>query len=107
MANDNIYIRETRNNLKGRGFLSKLSKGLMLPVALLPAAGLMLGIGSGITNVINMYDENASDLALFIPGVITSLGDIVFSNLPILFALGIAASFTNEAGVGVMAAFVA
>lgn len=106
-VDNTIFIRESRNKLKNNGFLSKLSKGLMLPVAILPAAGLMLGIGSGITNIIIMIDPDASELVLFIPSVITQIGDIVFSNLPILFALGIAASFTMEAGVGVLAAFVA
>ena len=34
-----------------KSFISKLSKGLMLPIALLPIAGLFLGIGAGVQNV--------------------------------------------------------
>jgi PTS system glucose-specific IIC component len=46
------YSREKDYKGEGaRGFLSKLSKGLMLPIAVLPIAGLFLGIGSGIINI--------------------------------------------------------
>ncbi|MFZ8766702.1 PTS glucose transporter subunit IIBC [Vibrio harveyi] len=74
--------------------LSKVGKALMLPIASMPAAGILLGIGSAQFG--------------FIPPVVSELmaeaGGAVFGNLPLIFALGVAISFTNNDGVGAVAA---
>ncbi len=66
----------------------------MLPIASMPAAGILLGIGSAQFG--------------FIPPVVSELmaeaGGAVFGNLPLIFALGVAISFTNNDGVGAVAA---
>lgn len=94
------------NNGGGGGAISKLSKGLMLPIALLPIAGLFLGIGSGISNIMATAGVDASSPWYLIPDLMSKLGDIVFSNLAVLFAIAIAIAFTEDAGVAGFSAFV-
>ncbi|MBM3116461.1 PTS glucose transporter subunit IIBC [Jeongeupia naejangsanensis] len=77
-------------------FLQKIGKALMLPVAVLPVAGLLLGIGS----------SNFS----FIPDIINQImaqgGGAIFGNLPIIFAVGVALGLTENDGVSAVAAVV-
>ncbi len=81
-------------------FVAKLSRGLMLPIAMLPIAGLFLGIGSAIVT-------NASDGALKIFGeVIKAPGNVIFGNLAVLFAIAIAITFTGDIGVAGLSSFV-
>src|SRR5689334_2804453 len=74
--------------------LQKVGKSLMLPVAVLPVAGLLLGVG-------------AADFG-WIPPVVSHLmknsGDVIFSNLPLIFAIGVALGFTENDGVSAIAA---
>jgi N-acetylglucosamine PTS system EIICBA or EIICB component len=63
------------------GFLQRLGKAFMLPVAVLPAAGLLLRLGQ-------------PDL-LDIP-FIAATGDAVFANLPLIFAIGVAVGFAKD-----------
>ncbi|AWK88457.1 PTS glucose transporter subunit IIBC [Azospirillum thermophilum] len=75
-------------------FLQKIGKSLMLPVAVLPVAGLLLGIG-------------AADFG-WMPELMSSLmkhsGDVIFGNLPLIFAIGVALGFTENDGVAAIAA---
>ncbi|GGP22917.1 PTS transporter subunit EIIC [Silvimonas iriomotensis] len=76
--------------------LQKIGKALMLPVAVLPVAGLLLGIGS----------SNFS----FIPDVVNHVmaqgGGAIFGNLPIIFAVGVALGLAENDGVAAIAAVV-
>lgn len=98
----------------GREFLGKLSNGLMVPIAVLPIAGLLLGIGSAILNAVPTSLESRGDLTVEgwytlygFASFITNAGNFVFSNLAALFAIAIAIAFTRDAGVAGFAAFVA
>lgn len=94
-----------RQKGKNSGFLSKLSRGLMIPVAVLPVAGLLLGVGSGITNIMNTAGVVETSPWYLFPTFITEIGNIVFANLPILFAMGVVIAFTNDSGVAVFSGF--
>ena len=73
-------------------FFIKLGRALMLPIAVLPIAGILLRIGQ--PDVLN------------IP-FISAAGDAVFSNLPIIFAIGVAVGFAKDShGAAALAAFV-
>ncbi|QJC28503.1 PTS glucose transporter subunit IIBC [Enterobacteriaceae endosymbiont of Plateumaris consimilis] len=76
--------------------LQKVGKSLMLPVSVLPIAGILLGIGSA-----NFY---------WLPKVISNImektGGSVFSNMPLIFAIGIALGFTKNNGVSALASVV-
>jgi PTS system glucose-specific IIC component len=86
-------IKQKRNN--GGNFkeiIAKLSRGLMLPIAMLPIAGLALGIGTTI------YSQSHSDIGQMIGNIIMMPGSIIFSILPLLFCVAIAITFTGDAG---------
>ena len=75
----------------GRG-LVKLGKALMLPIAVLPIAGLLLRLGQ--PDLLNI-------------AFISEAGGAVFNNLPIIFALGVAIGFADENhGAAALASFV-
>jgi PTS system glucose-specific IIC component len=78
-------------------FLQKIGKALMLPVAVLPVAGLLLGIGA--TDF-----HTQSTVLLAILSLMKNAGDVIFGNLPLIFAVGVALGFTENDGVAAIAA---
>ena len=89
------------------GVLQKLGRALMIPVAVLPAAGLLLGIGGGLLAGVEqgVYTID-SPLILGILEIMQASGDAVFAVLPLLFAIGVVIAFTNNDGVSAIAATV-
>ena len=75
-------------------FLQKVGKALMLPVAVLPVAGLLLGIGAA------PFEWMPPVVALLMKGA----GDVIFANLPLIFAVAVALGFTENDGVAAVAA---
>jgi glucose PTS system EIICBA or EIICB component len=82
--------------------LQRVGRSFMLPIALLPVAGLMLGIGASFTNgtTIASYGlegvlGNGTILHAFLT-VMKNAGSVVFSNLPILFAIGVAMGMAKK-----------
>ena len=65
-------------------FLQKIGKALMLPVAVLPVAGILLGVGTGLLNA------DISWLPDLIPNVMRLSGSVIFDNMPLIFAIGTA-----------------
>lgn len=78
------------------GVLQQIGKALMLPVAVLPVAGLLLGIGA----------SNFSFLPEIVSQVMAKGGDAIFGNLPIIFAVGVALGLAKNDGVAAIAAVV-
>ena len=84
------------------GVLQRIGRSFMLPIALLPAAGLLLGIGGSFANTTML--ETYGLTRILGPGtfwntlftVMSRAGDIVFANLPILFAMGIAIGMAKK-----------
>ncbi|MBO5700884.1 MAG: PTS transporter subunit EIIC [Clostridia bacterium] len=78
------------------GVLQRVGRSFMLPIALLPIAGLLLGVGSSLTNaaMIESYGlENILGEGTILNSILTVLsavGSIIFDNLPIIFAMGVA-----------------
>ncbi len=96
------------------GILQRVGRSFMLPIALLPVAGLLLGIGGSFTNetMLNAYGLTGfmgpGTLLYAIFTVMKEAGDIVFANLPILFAMGVAIGMARrEKEVAALAAAVA
>ncbi|MGM0904151.1 MAG: glucose-specific PTS transporter subunit IIBC [Bacillota bacterium] len=90
------------------GVLQKVGKALMLPVALLPAAGILLALGAALRNpalieLAPFLDNSGVDL---VATVMQRAGDIVFSNLPLLFAVGVAVGLAGGEGVAGLAAII-
>ncbi len=89
------------------GFAQKLGRALMIPVAVLPAAGILLGIGGGLLGGVaaGTFHIN-SPVALGLLGVMKASGDAVFGALPLMFAIGVAIALSNNDGVAALAAAV-
>jgi len=73
--------------------LQKIGKCMMLPVSVLPVAGILLGVGSA----------NFSWLPESLSLIMAKSGDAIFGNLPLLFAIGIAIGLTENDGVAALA----
>jgi PTS system glucose-specific IIC component len=76
--------------------LQKIGKSLMLPVSVLPVAGLLLGIGSA----------HFTWLPPALSDVMAQSGGAIFGNLPLIFAIGVALGVTKNDGVAALAAVV-
>ncbi|NDG84287.1 MAG: PTS glucose transporter subunit IIA, partial [Proteobacteria bacterium] len=80
--------------------LQRLGQALMLPVSVLPAAGLVLAIGRLLTD----FKQSEDSLGFKIGKILYSSGMSVFEQLPLIFAVGVALGFTGSAGVSGLAA---
>ncbi|SFC89373.1 glucose-specific PTS transporter subunit IIBC [Clostridium uliginosum] len=90
------------------GELQKIGKALMLPVALLPAAGILLAFGTMFQNpdfLVRMPIFGATGFQLFAT-VMERSGGIIFDNLPLIFAVGVAVGLSDGDGVAGLAAIV-
>ncbi|MFD2831388.1 PTS transporter subunit EIIC [Corticicoccus populi] len=84
-------------------------KSFMLPIAILPAAGLLLGIGGALSNpnTISAYPFLDIGWLQNMFSIMASAGNIVFANLPILFAVGVAVGLArNDKGTAGLAAVI-
>ena len=82
--------------------LQRVGRSFMLPIAILPVAGLFLGIGGSLTNTTMLEAYGLIDIigpgtvfySLFY--VMSKAGDIVFANLPVIFAMGVAIGMAKK-----------
>lgn len=89
--------------------LQKLGKAFMLPIAILPAAGLLLGIGGALSNPVNVQAYPFLDVPFLqaIFKIMASSGEIVFVNLALLLAVGLAIGLAKkDKGTAALAAVV-
>src|SRR5438270_830979 len=75
---------------KSFGVLQKIGKALMLPVSVLPVAGILLGVGAA----------HFAWLPPTVSSVMEQAGGAIFGSLPLIFAIGVALGFTQNDGVG-------
>lgn len=104
---------QVKNKHEGAAFglLQRVGRSFMLPIALLPIAGLLLGIGSSFTNPTTIAAYGLEWLlgkGTFLNtvlSVMSATGNIVFANLPIIFAMGVALGMAeNEKATAVLSA---
>lgn len=82
--------------------LQAIGRSFMLPVAILPIAGLLLGIGASFTNVMTIQTyglESALGDGTLLHSLLTvmsSAGNVIFGNLPIIFAVGVAIGMAKQ-----------
>lgn len=84
------------------GVLQRVGRSFMLPIALLPVAGLLLGIGSSFTNpttleaygLTNIIREGGFLYALL--DIMSKTGSVIFDNLALLFAMGVAIGMAKK-----------
>jgi PTS system D-glucosamine-specific IIC component len=90
------------------GILQRVGRALMLPVALLPAAGILLAFGNMFRNPSFLDKVPALNAHWFqlMASVMENSGSVVFSNLALLFAVGVAVGLSDGEGVAGLAAIV-
>lgn len=84
------------------GVLQRVGRSFMLPIAILPVAGLLLGIGSSFTNATTIETYGLSGIlgegtvlhALLV--IMSKVGGAVFDNLPLIFAVGVAIGMAKK-----------
>lgn len=102
------HYKEEKNMSNFFGTLQKVGKALMLPVALLPAAGILLAFGTSFAqdSWIEQFPWFGNDAVLRILEVMSEAGGVVFDNLPLLFAVGVAVGLAKGDGVAGLAAII-
>jgi glucose PTS system EIICBA or EIICB component len=90
------------------GVLQKVGKALMLPVAILPAAGILLAFGNALQNptLLDIAPFLHSHGVEMVASVMENAGNIIFSNLSLLFAVGVAIGLAGGDGVAGLAAII-
>ena len=102
MLDTNLRKGELKMKDKIFGVLQRVGRSFMLPIALLPVAGLLLGIGSSFTNetMLAAYGLNSvihpGTLIYTILDVMSQTGNAVFNNLALLFAMGVAIGMARK-----------
>lgn len=84
------------------GVLQRVGRSFMLPIAILPVAGLLMGIGSSFTNATTIETYSLTSIlgegtilhALLV--IMSRVGGIVFDNLPLIFAVGVAIGMAKK-----------
>jgi len=82
--------------------LQRVGRSFMLPIAILPVAGLLLGIGSSFTNATTIETYHLTSIlgegtvlnALLM--IMNKVGSAVFDNLPLIFAVGVAIGMAKK-----------
>lgn len=96
------------------GVLQRVGRSFMLPIAILPVAGLLLGIGSSFTNETTIATYGLQKIlgsgtllnSLLI--IMNKVGSAVFDNLPLIFAVGVAIGMAKkEKEVAALSALIA
>ncbi|MFX0560876.1 glucose-specific PTS transporter subunit IIBC [Tepidibacillus infernus] len=90
------------------GILQQVGKSLMLPVAILPAAGILLAFGNAFQNpaLVQRLTFLSNPTFQLVAKVMEEAGGIIFGNLSLLFAVGVAVGLAGGEGVAGLAAII-
>ena len=90
------------------GQLQRIGKALMLPVAILPAAGILLAFGNAMHNeqILHFAPWMEHHAIQLVSQIMEASGQVIFDNLPLLFAMGTALGLAGGDGVAGIAALV-
>ena len=87
-------------------YLQRIGKAIMLPIAALPVAGILLGVGGSLINIAALENAPAIyqpliafvniPMITIILKIMQGIGDILFGNLPVLFAVGTAVGLAKQ-----------
>ena len=94
MTQRNLQVAQKKSGLRFPAFaqLQRLGKSLMLPIAVLPAAGILLRLGQP-----DLLGRIETPVIGDFFKAMSAAGDALFSNLPLLFAVGVAIGFARKA----------
>lgn len=87
-----------KNNFFGE--IQRISGSLMLPIALLPASGLMMGIGFALTNetLVSLFPFLTGSFWLGVAQLFQNCSSVIFGNLSVIFAIGVAVGLSDNDG---------
>lgn len=106
--NFKMHFNKVGGHLFGR--LQNLSRAIVLPIAVLPIAGLLLGIGGGLSGAFEALNNNGSHIPIGLINIFTIMktaGNVVFANLGVVFAISIAFGFAKASkGVAALSGFI-
>jgi len=107
----NFSFKGTFNRLGGHMFgkMQNLARAIVLPIATLPIAGLLLGIGGGIATALGKLSNHEQISAIIkIFSIMEAAGNVIFANLGLIFAISIAFGFAKASkGVAALSGFIA
>lgn len=110
---NNIVIKERKECMKKwlMKFVNKLTNiggSLQTPIAILPAAGILLALGTIFTSesFLEMMPFANIPMITNIFNVCLQCGNVIFNNLPLIFAAGVAIGLSNNDGVAALSAIV-
>ena len=84
------------------GVLQRVGRSFMFPIALLPVAGLLLGIGSSFSNptTVQLYNLEwllgEGTILNIVLSIMAATGNVIFGNLPLIFAMGVALGMAKQ-----------
>lgn len=101
---DDNKIRRSKVRMKDKIFsvLQRIGRSFMLPIAILPVAGLLLGIGSSFTNATTIETYGLTKILgdgtilHYLLMIMNKVGSTVFDNLPLIFAVGVAIGMAKK-----------
>ena len=106
MNNPNVKIKNNGEEKEMLQYLQRIGKAIMLPIAALPVAGILLGVGGSLINIAALENAPAIyqpliafvniPMITIILKIMQGIGDIVFGNLPVLFAVGTAIGLAKQ-----------
>lgn len=109
-ANPSFTFKGTFNKLGGKMFgkMQNLARAIVLPIATLPIAGLLLGIGGGVASALKQLPNHDNIIAIInIFSIMQAAGNVVFANLGLIFAIAIAFGFAKASkGVAALSGFI-
>ena len=93
-----MNLKDTWNH--AFGLLQKMGKSLMLPVSVLPVAGLLLGLGSARLIELQQIEQGLLETSKFwwlpewLATIMRNSGDAIFASMPLIFAIAVGRSAT-------------
>ena len=91
-------IKKTSKKNQALQVFETFGRSFLLPVSVLPAAGILKGIGSAFTNssTVEMHPWMGNAMLQFVMGFLDRLGSVAFTNLPVIFAVGVAVGLAKH-----------
>lgn len=97
-----VYLEKKSIKSSSFSVLQRVGQSFMFPIALLPIAGLLLGVGASFSNptMVSAYGLEwllgQGSFLYFILSIMKTTGEVVFANLPLLFAIGVALGMAEK-----------
>lgn len=96
LVKETEVIARTERKKKFLAQINKISSAFLLVIASLPIAGLFLGVGGAVVNLIPSSEQIESNILFLIANFSKNFGNYIFANLPVLFCVSIAIAFSQR-----------